>query len=97
MRLSGYRKEELQASAWRAAFAKANVLTAETVPAGWFSPEEIAEKLGLCREVGMQKCRQLAQAGLVERKDFRVAWGREIRPRPYYRLAAKTAGPVRKK
>lgn len=95
--MSGYRKEELQASAWRAAFAKANVLTAETVPAGWFSPEEIAEKLGLCREVGMQKCRSLAKSGLVERKDFRVQWGQGVRPRPYYRLVARPADPARKK
>ena len=97
MKSSPYRKEDLEAAAWRAAFQKVNLVGAESVPKGWHSPEEIAEKLGLCREVGMQKCRQLAQAGLVERKDFRVAWGRGIRPQPYYRLAAKTAGPVRKK
>lgn len=79
-------REQLEASAWRAAFEKANLLDAETVPPGWYSPEEIAEKLGMCREVGMQKCRDLAKAGLVERKDFRVAWARGTRPRPYYRL-----------
>ena len=86
MKSSAFRKEELEASAWRAAFEKVNLVGAESVPKGWHSPEEIAEKLGLCREVGMQKCRSLAKAGLVERKDFRVRWGQGVRPRPYYRL-----------
>ena len=97
MKSSPYRKEDLEASAWRAAFEKVNLVGAESVPKGWHSPEEIAEKLGLCREVGMQKCRQLAQAGLVERKDFRVQWGRGVRARPYYRLVTKTADPARRK
>lgn len=89
MKSSKYRSEELQASAWRAAFAKVTAMKADVVPAGWHSPEEIAEKLGFCREMGMQKCRDLARAGLVERKDFRVTWGKGVRPRPYYRLIKK--------
>jgi hypothetical protein len=84
--LKKFKPEELDAAAWRAAFVKVNQVTAEEVPAGWYSPEEIAMKLGHCREVGIQKCRDLAKAGLVERKDFRVVWGRGVRPKPFYRL-----------
>ena len=89
MKSSAFRKQDLEASAWRAAFARVNLASAEPVPKGWHAPEEIAEKLGLCRDVGMQKCRQLAQAWLVERKDFRVQWGRGVSARPYYRLIEK--------
>lgn len=96
MRSSKYKAEELQASAWRAAFHKANTMNAEVVPPGYYAPEEIAGKLGLCREVGMQKCRDLARAGLVERKDFRVPWGKGVRLRPHYRLI-KPADPARRK
>jgi hypothetical protein len=50
-------------------------------------------KLGHCREVGIQKCRDLAKAGMVERKDFRVVWGRGVRPKPFYRLKPLAAKP----
>lgn len=97
MKSSPYRKEDLEASAWRAAFEKVTKNKAEVVPPGWFLPDQIAEKLGLCNEVAMQKCREMAKQGMVERKDFKVQWGTVIRSRPHYRLVAKTAGPVRKK
>ena len=86
MKSSKYKAEELQASAWRAAFDKVNLHMAEVVPPGWHTPDQIAEKLGYCREVAMQKCREMAKRGLVERRDFKVAWGSLIRARPHYRL-----------
>jgi hypothetical protein len=88
-----FKAEELDAAAWRAAFVRVNQAAAEEIPPGWFSPEEIAMKLGHCREVGIQKCRDLAKAGMVERKDFRVVWGRGVRPKPFYRLKPLAAKP----
>jgi hypothetical protein len=35
------------------------------------------------------KCAELVAAGLAERKDFRVKWGRGIRGLPHYRLIKK--------
>jgi predicted transcriptional regulator len=89
MKSPKYKAEDLQAAAWRAAFKKINQSQAETVPLGWHTPDEIAEKLGYCKEVAMQKCRHLAKIGMVERRDFKVQWGLLVRPRPHYRLVKK--------
>ena len=86
MRLKKYKAEDLQTAAWRAAFQKVSANQVEVVPPGWFTPDEIAIKLGYCRETGMHKCREMAKQGLVERRDFKVQWGQMIRPRPHYRL-----------
>lgn len=91
MKSSPYRKEDLEASAWRAAFAKVTKNKVDVIPPGWHSPDQIAEKLGLCREVAMQKCRDMAKQGMVERRDFHVAWGNVIRARPFYRLVSGKA------
>ncbi len=55
----------------------------ETVPPGWKTAREVGEQLGVCAE--------LVAAGLAERKDFRVKWGRGIRGLPHYRLVSPTA------
>jgi predicted transcriptional regulator len=91
MRSPQYKPEDLQASAWRAAFKKVNQSQAEVIPPGWHTPDEIAEKLGYCKEVAMQKCREMAKVGMVERRDFKVAWGHIVRPRPHYRLVNNPA------
>jgi hypothetical protein len=91
MKSPQYKPEDLKASAWRAAFKKVNHNQVETVPPGWHTPEEIAEKLGYCKEVAMHKCREMAKVGMVERRDFKVAWGQIVRPRPHYRLIKKSA------
>ena len=92
MRLKKFKADDLQTAAWRAAFQKVSANQVEVVPPGWFTPDEIATKLGYCRETGMQKCRELAKQGLVERKDYKVQWGQMIRPRPHYRLVNPPAG-----
>ena len=91
MRSQKFKAEDLQAAAWRAAFKQVNQNQVETVPPGWHTPEEIAEKLGYCKEVAMQKCREMAKVGMVERRDFKVQWGQIVRPRPHYRLIKKSA------
>lgn len=84
---SSLSREELERSAWEAALRKVAELQHEVVPDGWMNYEQFAEKMGICREVAALKLRQLARAGLCERKDFRVQWGSAAtRPRPYFRL-----------
>ena len=61
----------------------------ETVPPGWKTAREVGEQLGVCYEMAKIKCKDLVDAGLAERKDFRVKWGRGIRGTPHYRLVAK--------
>lgn len=85
-----YRAEALQISAWRAALSQMSQAKADVVPAGWHTPEELAPSLNFCEEMAKIKCRELVAAGLAERRDFKVAWGRMIRARPHYRLIAKT-------
>ena len=58
----------------------------EAVPPGWKTAKEIGEELGFCYEMAKIKAGQLVAAGLAERKDFRVKWGRGVRPLPHYRL-----------
>jgi predicted ArsR family transcriptional regulator len=58
----------------------------ETVPPGWKTAREVGEQLGVCYEMAKLKCAELVAAGLAERKDFRVKWGRGIRGLPHYRL-----------
>ena len=80
-------REDLERSAWEAALRKVAELQHEVIPDGWMNYEQFAEKMGVCREVAALKLRQLARAGLCERKDFRVQWGASgTRPRPYFRL-----------
>jgi len=79
-------REDLETSAWRAAFSRIAKNRIDVIPPGWHRPDQIAEKLGLCKEVAMLKCRQMAKEGMVERRDFYVAWGQVVRLRPFYRL-----------
>lgn len=75
--------------AWARALDQLMAKRVEAVPAGFKAPEELAKELGFCYEMAKIKCRELVQAGLAERKDFRVKWGRGLRMRPHYRLIAK--------
>jgi len=63
----------------------------ETVPPGWKTAREVGEQLGVCYEMAKLKCAELVAAGLAERKDFRVKWGRGIRGLPHYRLVKNPA------
>ena len=61
----------------------------ESVPPGWKTGREISQQLGICYEMAKIKAKQLVQAGLAERKDFKVKWGRGVRATPHYRLLSK--------
>ena len=72
--------------AWAKALDELLVKRVEKVPPDFKAPEQLAEELGLCYEMTKIKCHQLVKAGLAERRDFSVKWGRGIRRRPFYRL-----------
>ena len=74
--------------AWAKALDQLLVKRVEQVPAGWRSADELAKQLDLCYEMAKLKCRDLVKAGLAERKDFRVKWGKGVRLKPFYRLLA---------
>jgi predicted ArsR family transcriptional regulator len=63
----------------------------ETVPPGWKTAREVGEQLGVCYEMAKLKCAELVAAGLAERKNFRVKWGRGIRGLPHFRLVNNPA------
>ena len=75
--------------AWARALDQLLVKRIDAVPAGWRSADDLAQELGYCEEMAKIKCRELVKAGLAERKDFRVKWGKGARLRPHYRLIAK--------
>ena len=63
----------------------------EAVPPGWKTAREIGEQLGMCYEMAKLKAKELVEAGLAERRDFKVKWGRGIRGLPHYRLVSLPA------
>ena len=58
----------------------------DKVPPGWKAPEQLAKAMGYCDEMAKMKCRELVRAGLAEKKNFRVRWGKFVRAKPHYRL-----------
>lgn len=72
--------------AWAKALDQLLVKRVEEVPAGYRSAEDLAREMDLCYEMAKLKCRDLVKAGLAERKDFRVQWGKGVRLKPFYRL-----------
>jgi len=77
--------------AWARALDQLLTTRVEAVPPGWRSAEDLAKEMDLCYEMAKIKCRDLVKAGLAERKDFRVKWGRGARLRPFYRLVTPAA------
>lgn len=72
--------------AWAKALDQLLGKRVEPVPSGWRSADDLAKQMGLCYEMAKLKCRDLVRAGLAERKDFRVKWGKGVRQKPFYRL-----------
>lgn len=61
----------------------------EAIPAGWKTAKEIGDQLGVCYEMAKLRAKELVEAGLAERRNFKVKWGRGIRATPHYRLISK--------
>lgn len=82
--------------AWAKALDQLLVKRVEQVPPGYRSADKLAEEMDLCYEMAKIKCQQLVKAGLAERRDFRVKWGKGVRLRPFYRLLTKIPARGRK-
>jgi predicted HTH transcriptional regulator len=77
--------EQLEVSAWAAAL-KSSVVT-DVVPPGWFTPAQLAEKLGMTSERMKRRITELMKLGKCETQKFRVSnGGRGVYPLPHYKL-----------
>ena len=58
----------------------------ETVPPGWFTVAQLAEKLdrSICNT--SERVRRMVAAGKAEKKMFRIQLAEKVRPVPHYRL-----------
>lgn len=83
-------KEDL---AWAQALESMMKNKEDKVPPEWRAPEQLAKAMGYCEEMAKMKCRELVKAGLAERKNFRVRWGKFVRARPHYRLVSGKTRP----
>ena len=89
---SSPKQSDLEKAAWEALVEKEASMKFEVVPPGWIDYDQFAQKMGICGEMAAVKLRQLARAGLCERREFRVAWGHgsgktiAARLRPYFKL-----------
>jgi len=60
--------------------------SADKVPPGWMTKDELAKREGFTDPGSMRKIiADAIKAKLLETREFRVAWGQGIRPRPYFR------------
>jgi hypothetical protein len=72
-------------AAWCAALASAT--PTDVVPPGWFTPAQLAEKLGMTSERMKRRITELMKLGKCETKKFRVSnGGRGVYPLPHYKL-----------
>jgi hypothetical protein len=71
--------------AWCAALASAT--PTDVVPPGWFTPAQLAEKLGMTSERMKRRITELMRLDKCETKKFRIEnGGRGVYPLPHYRL-----------
>ena len=71
---------------WAEALDRLMSQRCDAVPPGWKTAKQIAEEMDVCYEMAKLKLKDLVDAGLAERKDFKVKWGRGIRGLPHFRL-----------
>lgn len=76
---------------WAEALDRLLTKRIEAVPPGWKNCKEIAKELGVCYEMAKLKAKELVDAGLAERRDFKVQWGKGVRATPHYRLVSSVA------
>lgn len=61
----------------------------QPVPADWLTVEELARREGFSSDrPAYDMIRRALKLGFLERRNFRVFWGRCIRQRPYYRYTS---------
>ena len=85
MKKGSFTAEQLEVSAWAAAL-KSSVQT-DAVPPGWFTPAQLADKLGMTPDRMKRQITELMRLGKCETKKFRIEnGGRGVYPLPHYRL-----------
>ena len=85
MKKGDFTSEQLEVSAWAAALASAT--PTDVVPPGWFTPAQLAEKLGMTSERMKRRITELLKLDRCETKKFRIEnGGRGVYPLPHYRL-----------
>ena len=57
----------------------------DTVPAGWYTVEQVARERGVLRAQAGALIREAVAAGVVERKSFRIVTARGVYPVPHFR------------
>ena len=71
--------------AWCAALASAT--PTDVVAPGWFTPAQLADKLGMTPDRMKRQITELMRLGKCETKKFRINnGGRGVYPLPHYRL-----------
>jgi len=72
-------------AAWCAALASAT--PTDVVPPGWFTPAQLADKLGMTPDRMKRQITELMRLDKCETKKFRIEnGGRGVYPLPHYRL-----------
>lgn len=71
-----------------AAVGSASSASCETVPPGWFTPAEYAERVNLHRETAHRQLQAVVKSGKAETRKFRVVAGGtgRVYPVTHYRL-----------
>jgi hypothetical protein len=76
--------EQLEASAWAAALA--TPVIEDTVPPGWLTSRQLAEKLGKGESTISRLLLLAVKEGRAIKQDFRLSTGAGVRPVPHYCL-----------
>ena len=58
----------------------------DSVPPAWFTVERLAQQIGKSKCVTQARVRRMVEAGLAEKKMFRIQLQNYVRPVPHYRL-----------
>lgn len=75
---------------WAAALQTFLHKTAEVVPEGYYTVDQVAQKIGRSLMYAKHLVRVLDKNKAVEKRLFRVIWGRGVRLKPHYRLPDST-------
>jgi hypothetical protein len=65
---------------------KVEASRAEEVPADFFTRREVEALWNLSQSQAGKRINEAIEAGLMERRDFRVLQGKTVKPRPHYRV-----------
>lgn len=79
----------MSANEWVNAITNALKKQEDDVPNGWVTAQELRKIFNASQEVTSRKIRSLMEAGLVEKKKFRIITSRGLYPEIHYKLIKK--------